>query len=149
MKTNAEKLIHLFNQVIALPKINVCTDELKGASVLDANILRLLLAEGDLNLKQMAEALQLKPSTLGSAVKRLEKNGMVGRGMNPEDLRSYVISLTEYGKEAILKLYKKQIEIAGELLSGLESGEQKQLIFLLSKMFFGASEESQGKSDGV
>lgn len=33
--------------------------------------------------------------------------------------------------------------------TGDESGEQKQLIFLLSKMFFGASEESQGKSDGV
>lgn len=136
METNAEKLINIFNQVMALPKINVCTEELKGVSVLDANILRLLTANGDLNLKRMATMLDLKPSTLGSAVKRLEKNGMVERRMNPEDLRSYVISLTECGKTAIGKLYQKQLGLAGQLLSGLEEGEQEQLIRLLGKMFF-------------
>ena len=53
LEENSIVLTELFEQVITNPKIDVCTDELKGSSILDANILRLLKRGGELSIKEL------------------------------------------------------------------------------------------------
>ena len=114
LEQNSIILSELFEKIIMNPKIDVCTEELKGASVLDVNILRLLNKNDQLPIKKIGIAFGLVPSTLGSAIKRLEKSNLIERKINENDLRSYLICLTEHGKEVILDLIRVQEEKRGK-----------------------------------
>lgn len=134
LEQNSKILSELFEKLIMDPRMDVCTEELKGASILDANILRLLKKNGELPIKKLGAALELPPSTLGSAIKRLEKNHLIERKINSEDLRSYLICLTEHGDEVISHTYKGQEDIMGKLLNSLTEQEQGVFLELLQRM---------------
>lgn len=134
LEENSIVLTELFEQVITNPKIDVCTDELKGSSILDANILRLLKRGGELSIKELGASLELPPSTLGSAIKRLEKNGLLERKINSNDLRSYLICLSERGDELITNMGKKQQKLMEKLLSCLTEDEQDTFLELFQRM---------------
>lgn len=134
LEENSIVLTELFEKVITNPKIDVCTDELKGSSILDANILRLLKRGGELSIKELGASLELPPSTLGSAIKRLEKNGLLERKINNNDLRSYLICLSERGDELISNMGKKQQKLMEKLLSCLTEDEQDTFLELFQRM---------------
>lgn len=134
LKQNSIILSEVFEQLIMNPRIDVCTQELKGSSILDANILRLLKKNGELPIKKLGTALELAPSTLGSAIKRLEKNNLVERKINNEDLRSYLICLTEHGDEVISSTQKGQQELMEKLLNCLTEDEQSTFLEMLQRM---------------
>lgn len=134
LEQNSKVLSELFEQIIINPKIDVCTEELKGSSILDVNILRLLRKNGELSIKELGKVLELPPSTLGSAIKRLEKNDLVERKINNNDLRSYLICLSEHGKSVIGNIYKEQEQLMGKLLSCLDEDEQDTFLKLLCRM---------------
>lgn len=135
IEQNCKALSELFEKLIMNPRVDVCTGELKGASVLDVNILRLLKKRGNLSIKQLGSVLVLPPSTLGGAIKRLEKNHLIERKINSDDLRSYIICLSEHGDEVICKTYKEQEKIMAALLGTLNEKEQEILLELLQRMF--------------
>lgn len=134
LEQNSIILSEIFEQLIMNPGIDVCTEELKGSSILDANILRLLKKNGELPIKKLGTALELPPSTLGSAIKRLEKNNLVERKINSNDLRSYLICLTEHGDEVISNTNKGQHKLMEKLLSCLTEEEQGNLLEMLQRM---------------
>lgn len=116
------------------PRIDVCSEELKGSSIVDANILRLLKKNGELPIKKLGTVLELPPSTLGSAIKRLEKSNLIERKINTNDLRSYLICLTEHGDEVISNSGKEQQKLMEKLLSSLSEEEQNTFLKLLQRM---------------
>lgn len=134
LERNSKILTELFEQLIVNPRIDVCTEELKGSSILDANILRLLRKNGELSIKKLGAALELPPSTLGSALKRLEKNSLIERRINSDDLRSYLICLTEHGNDVISRIYVEQEKIMEKLLGCLTEEEQETFLELLQRM---------------
>ena len=134
LEQNSIILSEIFEQLIMNPGIDVCTEELKGSSILDANILRLLKKNGELPIKKLGAALELPPSTLGSAIKRLEKNNLVERKINSDDLRSYIICLTEHGDEVISNTNKEQQKLMEKLLSCLTDEEQSTFLEMLQRM---------------
>ena len=119
LEKNSKTLSELFERLILNPRIDICTEELKGASILDANVLRLLKKNGELPIKKLGAALELPPSTLGSALKRLEKNKLIERRINQDDLRSYLICLTEPGDEVINSRCMGQEKLMGKFLCSL------------------------------
>lgn len=134
LEQNSIILSEIFEQLIMNPGIDVCTEELKGSSILDANILRLLKKNGELPIKKLGTALELPPSTLGSAIKRLEKNNLVERKINSNDLRSYLICLTEHGDKVISNTNKEQQKLMEKLLSCLTDEEQGTFLEMLQRM---------------
>lgn len=134
LEQNSIILSELFEKIIMNPKIDVCTEELKGASVLDVNILRLLNKNDQLPIKKIGIAFGLVPSTLGSAIKRLEKSNLIERKINENDLRSYLICLTEHGKEVINNIIEAQKRIMKSFLKCLDEEEQKTFLELLQRM---------------
>ena len=134
LEQNSIILSDLFEKIIMNPKIDVCTEELKGASVLDVNILRLLNKNDQLPIKKIGIAFGLVPSTLGSAIKRLEKSNLIERKINENDLRSYLICLTEHGKEVINNIIEAQKRIMKSFLKCLDEEEQKTFLELLQRM---------------
>lgn len=134
LEKNSKVLSELFEQLIMNPKLDVCTEELKGASILDANILKLLKKNNELTIKKLGTYLELPPSTLGSAIKRLEKQNLIERKINSSDLRSYLICLTAHGDDVISRTNMGQQKIMGELLGSLTEEEQNTFLKLLGRM---------------
>lgn len=134
-KTNPECLAELWHRLLMNPSNNICTDKLKSASILDVNILRIVNANERIIIRDIGSILSIGPSTLSSAIKRLEKNGLLKRIINEEDLRSYALQLTEEGKKELEHHYKQEIEIMEQMLQKLDSEEeQQQLLYLLDKI---------------
>jgi DNA-binding MarR family transcriptional regulator len=59
---------------------------------------RMLGAEGPLSAGELAEHLELHPSTLTGVLERLVRAGLVSRSIDPGDGRRAVLALTEAGR---------------------------------------------------
>lgn len=133
--TNAQHLANLWHIFINNPANNICTSKLTSASVLDVNILRIIGTDGQVTVGHIGNVLSTPPSTLSSALKRLEKNGLIHRTMCLRDLRSYSVELTHEGKSELELHNHHELAIMSAMLERLDSlEEQEQLLFLLDKL---------------
>lgn len=132
---NSEQLAQIWHKIMISGDIVVCTEKLKGASVIDVNILRLLEENETMILKEIGAKLSVSPSTLSSAIKRMEKSGLIERVICKEDLRSYFIIMTDYGKLAINEHNELELKIMDMLLGRLDSeNERKEFLKMLKKL---------------
>ncbi len=67
-------------------------------------LLLALYAEDGQSQAQLAQVLQVKPSTITMMIRRLHKSGLVTRMPDPHDKRIFRISLTEEGKALAAQL---------------------------------------------
>ena len=77
--------------------------------------------------------------TMTNRIDQLEKVGLVERVKNPDDARSFVISLTDKGRLLIDDAVTEHVKVQKELVSDLSSEEQDLLNSLLIK-FMGSFE---------
>jgi MarR family transcriptional regulator, organic hydroperoxide resistance regulator len=68
-----------------------------GISGSEAHLLSYLVVYSPCPVGKIVEALGIKPSTLTSILKRLEKAKVVARRVDPQDRRSYLLELTPEG----------------------------------------------------
>ncbi|GAB2981028.1 hypothetical protein GCM10023080_053990 [Streptomyces pseudoechinosporeus] len=94
-------------------------------------LLSFLWAEGDLEVRELAERLWSTRAAVSSAVNKLEAAGMVRRKPVPNDRRLIVIQLTDSGRAQLERAIKGQTEIEQEFLSSLDPQQQRQLAELL------------------
>jgi DNA-binding MarR family transcriptional regulator len=73
-------------------------------------------------IKDLGQALQLKPATLSPLVKRLEALGLIRRDRNSDDPRQLAITVTDAG----MKLLDKAATIPGQITERLQL-ERSQL----------------------
>lgn len=134
-KTNAITMAAIWDKLLQNSKMNICTDAMANASILDANIMRILRIENQASIKKIGHTLDVPTSTLSSAIKRLEKQGLIKRTICKEDLRSYEVSFTDEGKIIFAEFYEKEIQIMEFLLNKLDGQkEQEEFIRLFSKI---------------
>ncbi|HEX3022530.1 MAG TPA: winged helix DNA-binding protein [Lachnospiraceae bacterium] len=131
----AQRLAEVWHRLLQNPKNNICTEKLKAASILDVNILRVINEGEKVIIRDIGNALSVGPSTLSSAIKRLEKMGLIERLLCENDLRSYSVKLTMEGKKELEHHAQKEIAVMQGLLGKLDSKEeQEQLLCLLDKL---------------
>ena len=71
-----------------------------GLGVSEYEVLERLAAGGkDARMQELADAVHLSQSALSRVVARLEADGLVRRGMCPEDRRGIMACLTDTGRE--------------------------------------------------
>lgn len=132
---NSKQLAQLWHEIMISGDIMVYTEKLKGASIMDVNILRLLEENETMILKDIGTKLSVSPSTLSSAIKRMEKSGLIERVICKEDLRSYFIILTDCGRRTINEHYERELKIMDMLLSRLDSeNERREFLKILKKL---------------
>lgn len=129
-----EKLRALWEQIMISNKLEVCTDELKGTSVLDVSILRLLYNNAEIIPKEIAKKLNIPNSTLTNAINRLQKKGLIERKLNANDLRSLKLLLTDKGAHAIRNHHEAEKELIKSLLCILTDDESDSLIKIFGKI---------------
>jgi len=84
------------------------------------------LSPGDLIASTMVTS-----GTMTNRIDQLEKAGLVARVQNPEDGRSFLISLTGKGFDVIDAAVEAHVETQRKLVSGLTQDERRRLNALL------------------
>lgn len=97
-------------------------------------ILKELREHGAMNQKELADACLIDTTTMSRNLDRLEKMGLVKRESNPNCRRSWVIDLTEEGREKadkVLEIFRMTDEI---MKAGMTSEELETLEHILDKI---------------
>ena len=92
-----------------------------------ARALRTLLEEGPMTQKQLADLCMRDAATMSRNIDRLEKAGLLKRENNPGCRRSYLICLTEEGKEKAKQVQKIFRELDERVWGDIPEKEMEQL----------------------
>lgn len=94
----------------------------------ELTVLTLLADNGTMRVKDIvAQLVGVSPSTLTRILDRLESDKLVKRTLNPQDRRSFRITLAEWGAE-IVENYNEELElIARQMLLPLTPAERMML----------------------
>ncbi|MBG2709919.1 MarR family transcriptional regulator [Proteus columbae] len=113
-----------------------------GLNTSSFDVLATLRRAGDpytLSPGEMLSTLMVTSGTMTNRIDQLEKAGWVIRKVNPEDGRSFLVSLTPEGLELINQVIEAHAENQKRLVSGLSQQEQQTLNQLL-KVFLNSLE---------
>ncbi|WP_208350776.1 MarR family winged helix-turn-helix transcriptional regulator [Pseudaestuariivita rosea] len=103
-------------------------------SVLERQLLGLLLITPGLMSKELAAYFGVQTTTMKSIIDRLIQNGMILKQPHPTDKRAIAVFLTDQGKEVIEGIRAKDVENCKNILSGLDDARQLQFIDDLEMM---------------
>ena len=92
-----------------------------------ARALRTLLEEGTMTQKQLADLCMRDAATMSRNIDRLEKTGLLKRENNPGCRRSYLICLTEEGKEKAKQVQKIFRELDERIWGDIPEKEMEQM----------------------
>ena len=92
-----------------------------------ARALRTLLEEGPMTQKQLADLCMRDTATMSRNIDRLEKAGLLTRESNPGCRRSYLICLTEEGKEKARQVQEIFRELDERIWGDIPEEEMEQL----------------------
>ncbi len=99
------------------------------------SVLAVLRANPLLTQKQLSRALNVSPPNLAVLLDRLQSRGLLTRERNPLDGRSQVLSLTEGGRQMVVKAERTAQALELEATSMLSDSERRTLIRLLQKIY--------------
>lgn len=109
-------------------------DTMHGISVPEWRVLLSVVSRDGLTAKDIHERWAMDKMTVSRAVRRLESQGHVERSANPDDARSYVLTITKKGA----RLYRKILPSADaryrEILSCLSRRDQSSLKRILERL---------------
>jgi DNA-binding MarR family transcriptional regulator len=98
------------------------------------SLLMLLVANGPLPPKRLAQTLRLSAPNLTLVLDRLQERGVLDRERNPNDGRSQYIVLTKAGQALARDAMAAATPMEQELLERLSRAEHAMLIELLGKL---------------
>ncbi len=84
-----------------------------------------------LSPSDLMETMMVSSGTMTNRIDQLERAGLVARSQNPDDGRSFLISLTPKGLELIDAAVTAHVETQKRLIATLSEGERKALDRLL------------------
>lgn len=109
------------------------TDELKrhginGLAPVHGDVLVALFFHNELTMKQIAEIVDRKKSTVTTLVEKLVRLGYAEKTQDPEDNRSFRISLTKKGRGLKESLVDISNQLQLKVYKGMPMAERKQLV---------------------
>ncbi|MFY9520548.1 MAG: MarR family transcriptional regulator [Caldicoprobacterales bacterium] len=111
-----------------------------GLSKAKSRLLRYLYKHGQMAQIDLSRELDLDKSTVAKVLARLEDQGLVSKMVNPEDTRSFLVSLTPKSEDIIPKSEEVIKGWCDDLTSVLTEGEKQLFYELLYKVSQSATE---------
>ena len=97
-------------------------------SMTELQTISLLISNNTLLPSQLASLTRVKMQSMSQILKKLENDGIIQRNPSQEDKRKVYISLTQFGEEAVKKVYKSKNEwLQKKIDETLDSKEKKAL----------------------
>lgn len=109
-------------------------------------VLSLLKLQPEIGQKELGYLLDMSKQALAELLSKLEKNGYITRTESEKDRRSYIIKLTEKGREAFSDIEMEENDDFGALFDCLNEEEQRNLSDYIGRII-AALEERVGSND--
>ena len=97
-------------------------------------VLSTLMESGPLTQIDLATTLSIDRTAMVYLLDELEGRGLVERVRNPDDRRSFLIHLTDTGRQTQKKAARELAGQTEKLLEPLDAAERRQLVDLLAKV---------------
>jgi len=97
-------------------------------------LLKFLLENDSVLIKDIVLALDIRPSSISQLIGKLEHRSLVQRVVDKDDKRARRISLTEKGRVLAERIEDLHAGVSKNILDGLTPEEQQQLSGLLKKL---------------
>lgn len=110
-------------------------DEESGLSPARLSALSVVVFAGPLRLGQLAEAEQVRPPSMSTMVRALEKDGLVERRADPDDRRSILVAPTDRGRRLLKSARARRLHRLRRELAALPS-EQLRLVAAATEVLF-------------
>ena len=107
----------------------------------DWGVMAVLEQEGPLSQQRLGERLGVNRTLMVGVIDGLEADGLVERGRNPADRRSYALELTGTGREALERTTPELFATEGRMLRALSAAERARLAELLRTLLLGGRTE--------
>lgn len=98
-------------------------------------ILDFLEKNGVCTQNELAKALEVSPASIAVSVKRMQKNGVVEKIADDNDLRCNRISLTEKGREMTREMHRKFDQIDKIMFTDFDENELATLKEYLDRIY--------------
>lgn len=142
MSEKTNNLLHLFSKILRNPKfmmairMDMMSEKLRSRKNRNGaqGLLMELWKKDGLTNAEIAEILDIKPSSVTAQVKNLESQGLVERRQDENDKRVSRVFLTENGQAAQEKREDLHDNITTDLFDELTEEEQETLADLLQKL---------------
>ncbi len=92
--------------------------------------------------REVAEELAITPASVATSLKRLEKKGWIIRKMDDHDCRKNTLSLTEQGRDVLLKGETVFEQLDEQMLQGISEEELILYKKLCDRMFENLADDS-------
>lgn len=100
-------------------------------------ILTCLINEPRMTQNELAKKLDVTKSTMGTSLRRMEKNGFIVREQDEEDCRCNRISITEKGIKALEDCNKDVSNIIEAMFSKISKDEEEMMNDIFRRMIEG------------
>ncbi|MDL4776594.1 MULTISPECIES: MarR family winged helix-turn-helix transcriptional regulator [Thermomonosporaceae] len=97
-------------------------------------VLKMLDTVGPCSQQVLSEELRIDRSVMVNVCDDLEQSGFVRRERNPEDRRSYAVTLTDEGRERLAGAESTVSSYLDETFAPLTTSERAQLTALINKL---------------
>ncbi|MEL1134462.1 MarR family transcriptional regulator [Desulfitobacterium sp. THU1] len=97
-------------------------------------VLEALYHKGDMTIYQIIESVLSTSGNMTVIINNLEKENLIQRHANPKDKRSFLIAITEKGKDKIETTFPKHLQDLKNCFSIYTEEEKDQLVSLLRKI---------------
>jgi DNA-binding MarR family transcriptional regulator len=101
------------------------------------SLLRLILQNDGASQRDLAEQLDVRPSSMTEMLTKLEQSGLITRKQDENDQRVMRIWLTDMGKAAAERIGEGKGAFTKSFFNGLSEEEQEQLLMLTNKLCAG------------
>ncbi|MCA0042890.1 MarR family winged helix-turn-helix transcriptional regulator [Celeribacter litoreus] len=129
----AGHLIRRLNQI----SLSVFQERTKAAGYSITSVqfaaMNAIRANPGIDQARLAGMIAYDRATIGGVVDRLEGKGYVERRVSEQDRRAKTVTLTATGESVLDELAPLVRQFQGEILSGLDSDEQKEFLRLAAK----------------
>ena len=106
-----------------------------------AHLLVAVLNHDGASQRDLAEQLDVRPSSMTEMLTKLEKNNLIVRKQDEKDQRVMHIHLTEEGKKSAEEILESKDHSAASFFQALSEEEQEQLMLLVKKLSAGLEAE--------
>jgi DNA-binding MarR family transcriptional regulator len=139
MTDETKNLFNLFSQLLMYPKFIMALHQSRYQQSGNqrrgpGRVLNLIAQHDGLTNSEIAEILDIRPSSVTAMVNKLAERGFVTKQPLESDRRVTILKVTEAGQAAIDHVQKANDSFSEDLFAGLSSVEKQQLEILLTKM---------------
>ncbi|WP_278264762.1 MarR family winged helix-turn-helix transcriptional regulator [Nocardia sp. AG03] len=106
----------------------------QGLGVGQHLVLKMLAEVGACSQQQLAVELRIDRSVMVNVCDDLEQSGYVRRERNPQDRRSYAVTLTDAGRARLAEAEQSTPDFLDEAFAALTPTERRTLTALLGKL---------------